>query len=267
MKVKMFLDNEKPKVDPRELKRVLERAGLKVTSGSPDLGIVVGGDGVFGEFGKTEAVPLLFVGVRSNRVTGSKAYLAAAYYDELPSALERVVEGEFKIAEHKRLEVFRDGKSLGEVFTDVYMQRGADSNCLRYKVKVLDEESGIEEAAIGDGVVISTAAGSTGYYSYPDRIRGDRFDPAANTKISQSVVGICHVSPTYIERSGSMQGVLRYTVPWGSKVQLSLFRPADARLYGVGASRSGIRVKPRDRIVVVPGRNVTKTVSLRDLPN
>lgn len=262
MKVKMLMDDGKPKVNPKELKRTLESGGLKVTTGDSDLAVVVGGDGIFGAFGRLENIPLLFVGVRSNKVTGSKAYLAATYYDEIPSVLRRIATGDFKVIEHRRLEVFREGKSLGEVFTDVYLQRGADSNCIRYKVKVANQESAIEEAAIGDGVVVSTSAGSTGYYSYPDRILGGRFDASANTKIPPKAVGICHVSPTFIERSGSMEPVPRYNVPWGSKIQLSLFRPRDARLYGVGGGRSGLKVSPRDRITVLPGRNVTRTVSL-----
>ncbi len=232
MKARMLLDGGKSKVDPSELRRTIEEAGLKVTSGRADVGIVVGGDGIFGMYGRTESIPLLFVGVRSAKTTGSKAYLAVTYFDELPAVLRRIQLGDFAVTEHKRLEVFRNGRSLGEVFTDAYLQRGAESNCIRYRVKVTDGGTPIEEAAVGDGVVVTTSAGSTGYYSYPDRVRGGIFDPEASTSIAPTEVGICHVTPTYVERTGSMERFLRYTVPWGSTVEISLFRPADARIYG-----------------------------------
>ncbi|MDA4124347.1 MAG: hypothetical protein OK438_02675 [Thaumarchaeota archaeon] len=261
MKVKILMDGGRPKVDPGELKRVIKDAGLEMTTGRADLGVVVGGDGVFGEYGRTETVPLLFVGVRSNKVTGSKAFLAAAYYDELPEVLERVKTGSFKVSEQKRLEVFKNQKSLGEVFTDVYVQRGAESNCLRYKVRTKGEGASTEEAVIGDGVVVTTAAGSTGYYSYPERISGGGFRASAFSKFRIDQLGICHINPTYIERSGSMEPPFRYTVPWGSQVEISLFRDADARVYGVQSGRDGVRVSKNDRVTVVPGEHSTRVIS------
>lgn len=259
----MLLDGGRPKVDPGELKRVLEDADFEVTSGRADLGVVVGGDGVFGEYGRTETIPLLFVGVRSNKVTGSKAFLAASYFDELPTVLKRIGSGDYAVGEHRRLEVLKNEKSLGEVFTDVYLQRGAESNCLRYKVRARDGEMAVEEAVIGDGVVVTTAAGSTGYYSYPDRIAGGRFKAAAYTKLLADQVGVCHVNPTYIERSGSMEPPLRYTLPWGSRIEMSLFREADARIYGVQSGREGVRISTKDRITIVPGEHFTKVISLK----
>ncbi len=258
----MLLDGGRPKVDTKELKTVIERAGLKVTSGKADLGIVVGGDGVFGRCGRTESIPLLFVGVRSRKTTGSKAFLASTYFDELPSVLRRIEAGEFTVTEHRKLEVFKNDKRLGDVFTDVYLQRGGDSNCIRYRVRIAGEGVDIQEAAIGDGVVVSTSAGSTGYYSYPDRIKGGEFDAAANMKFAPSELGICHITPTYIERTGSTRHPLRYTVAWGSRVELSLFRPADARVYGVQAGRGGVKVSTRDKVTILPGRDSTKVVSV-----
>ncbi len=264
MRAKMLLDGGRPKVDPKELRKTIEGAGLKVTDGKADVGIVVGGDGIFGMYGRIESIPLLFVGVKSGRAAGSKAFLASAYFDELPSVLKKLESGDFTVAEHKRLEVFKNGKSLGEVFTDVYLQRGAESNCIRYRVRVSGAGMGIEETAVGDGVVVSTAAGSTGYYSYPDRIRELSIDPAANTKIGEQEIGICHITPTYSERSGSAEHPLRYTVPWGSKVELSLFRPADARLYGTEVSRSGVKVSTTDSVTILPSRNGTRVVSVNN---
>jgi hypothetical protein len=258
----MLLDGGTPKVPPKDLRRVIEEAGMEVSQGRADFGIVVGGDGRFSLYGRTEDIPLLFVGVRSKDAAGSKAHLARIEYDMLPRALKRIRLGDYSLDEYRRLAVFLNGVSIGEVFTDVYLQRGSDSTCIRYRVKVRGPVPTIEEAAIGDGVVISTSAGSTGYYSYPDRIRGDYLEPGGFASIGKDEVGICHITPTFTERSGTDLHPLRYTVPWGSKIVLSLFRKADARLYGTTVSRAGVRVRMGDEIVVRPGKKTTKVISL-----
>jgi len=258
----MLLDSGSPKVPPEELRGLIEEAGMKVSQGRADFGVVVGGDGRFSRYGRTEDIPLLFVGMRSKGAAGSKAQLARIEYDHLPRALKRIGGGDYSIDEYVRLAVLLNGRSIGEVFTDVYLQRGGDSTCIRYRVKVSGRGEDIEEAAIGDGVVISTSAGSTGYYSYPDRIRGDYVDPGGFASIEKDEVGICHITPTYTERTGTDLHPLRYTVPWGSKISLSLFRKADARIYGTTDDRAGVRVSLGDVVVVRPGRKKTRIISL-----
>ena len=262
MRVKMLLDGGRPKVPPEELRRVIEEAGMHVSEGRADFGIVVGGDGRFSRYGRTQDIPLLFVGKRAMGAAGSKAQLARIEYDHLSRALKRIRSGDYSIDEYGRLAVVLNGRSLGAVFTDVYLQRGGDSTCLRYRVKVSGQGEAIEEAAIGDGVVISTSAGSTGYYSYPDRIRGDYMDPGGFASIEKDEVGICHITPTYTERAGTDTHPLRYTVPWGSRVTLSLFRRADARIYGTTDKRSGVKVSLGDEVVIRPGRKKARVISL-----
>lgn len=263
MKAKMLLDGGAPKVPPVELRNLIQKAGIEVSDAKADFGIVVGGDGRFSRYGRMESVPLLFVGVRSKDITGSRAYLAQTTIDELPSALARVRTGDYSVDEHPRLAVLKNGRALGEVFTDVYLERGSESTCIRYNVRVTCERVSFDEAAIGDGVVVSTRAGATGYYSYPDRIRGERMDPTAFADIKRDEVGVCHVCPTYTERSGLRRHPLRYTVPWGSSLKLSLFRKADARLYGTTDNRAGVKVALKDEITIRPGRQVTRVITLR----
>ncbi|MDG6900810.1 MAG: NAD(+)/NADH kinase [Nitrososphaerota archaeon] len=262
MKAKMFLDGGAPKLPPKVLRKVIQEAGIAVTEGKADFGIVLGGDGRFSRYGRTETIPLLFVGVRSKDATGSRAFLAEATFDELPQALERIRKGDYSVKEHPRLLVLKNGRSLGEVFTDAYLQRGSESACLRYNVRI-SGGADIEEAAIGDGVIVSTKAGSTGYYSYPDRIKGDWMDPSASAVMGIDEMGICHVNPTYTERKGADRHPLRYEVPWGCSVELSLFREADARIYGTTDGREGVKVSLGDRIRVRPGKSVTRVLTLR----
>ncbi|MGP8125392.1 MAG: hypothetical protein ACLQEQ_05920 [Nitrososphaerales archaeon] len=263
MKVKILLDDGRPKANPNELKEVIEKAGMTAGDRGADIAVVAGGDGLFSAFGRSEEIPLLFVGVRSRGATGSKAYMAAAYLNELPSALQAVAEGRFTVEEHGRLEVLKNGKHLGEVFTDVYLQRGAESNCIRYRLKVTSRDAAFEEAAIGDGLVVTTSAGSTGYYSYPDREDGKEMRVDSYSTVGRDEIGICHITPTYTERSVTGGHPFRYAVPWESKVEFWISRPADARLYGATVGRRGVEVGMRDRITVVPSRNTTKVIALK----
>jgi len=71
MKAVMLLDGGRPKIGRAELRKALEKAGVEVVERKADFGVVVGGDGKFSRYGRTEEIPLLFVGVRSRRPTGS----------------------------------------------------------------------------------------------------------------------------------------------------------------------------------------------------
>ena len=71
-----------------------------------------------------------------------------------------------------------------------------------------------------------------------------------------------HIVPTFTERAGSSVRPLRYSVPWGSRVEVWLTRRADARLYGVETGRGGVKVSSKDRVVIQAGRGKTKLVEL-----
>lgn len=256
-----MLDDGIPKVPPAELRKVVIDSGFQVGNAKPDFGIVVGGDGRFSRYGRTEDIPLLFVGVRSRGATGSKAHLAQTMFDELPAALSKIKAGAYTIIEHKRLGVFKNRRSVGEIFTDIYLQRGSESNCIRYRTRISGPEINIEEDAIGDGMVVTTQAGSTGYYSYPDRIKCELMDPDAFAELRKDEVGICHINPTFVERKQTGGHPLRYQVPWGSTIVMSLFREADARIYGVTDNRQGIRVTLGDSVTVAAGRKLTRLIS------
>ena len=261
MKASLLLDGGAPRVPPEELRKIVREAGFDTGSDRADFGIVVGGDGRFSRYGRTEDIPLLFVGVRTKGITGSRAHLARTTYDELPRALAKIRSGRYTTEEHRRLGVMMNGRSIGEVFTDVYLQRGNESTCIRYRVKVAGPGVNFGDAAIGDGVVVTTQAGATGYYSYVDRIRGESMDPKAYADLGRDEVGICHVTPTFTEREGTSAHPLRYRVPWGSRIEISLTRNADARLYGTADSREGIRVSTKDTITVIPGKKVTRVIA------
>lgn len=264
MKATVLVDVERPKVSESEVVSILKRAGIEHSAASPTFGVVVGGDGLFSYQGRQLGIPLLFVGTKSRRPTDSKARLAEVYLTGLEAALREVKAGRYEVLKHKRLEVsISGGEFRGEIFTDVSLEKGADSNCIRYTVNVSGRGLELTDAAVSNGIVITTAAGSTGYYSYLDKIdNGDRLEPEKFKLIGQDEVGVCHIAPTYTWREGTSMHPLRYTVPWGSRFKITLMRDADAHLFGVTRSRKGLRITTKDTVEVGPSKNTTNVIRL-----
>lgn len=264
LKAAIFVDSDLPKVDESEVASLLRSSGIEHSASNPTFGIVVGGDGLFSYQGRQTGLPLLFVGTKSHRPTDSKARLAEVYLTGLEAALRDVKEGRFTVTKHRRLAVsINRGEFKGEIFTDLSLERGADSNCIRYTVNVRGKGFAFSEAAVSNGVVITTASGSTGYYSYLDKLdRGDRLEAEKFSVIEEHEVGVCHIAPTYTMREGANLHPLRYSVPWGSRFRITLMRDADAHLFGVTRSRKGIRITTRDSVEVGPSSSTTNVIRL-----
>jgi len=264
MKATVLVDSEIPKVSESDVVSILKKAGVDYSTNNPTFGVVVGGDGLFSYHGRQLSIPLLFVGTKSRRPTDSKARLAEVYLNGLEAALREVKAGRYAVVKHRRLEVSISGGELrGEIFTDVSLEKGADSNCIRYTVDVRGKGFEFTDSAVSNGIVITTAAGSTGYYSYLDKLaHGDRLEPEKFTVIGTNDVGVCHIAPTYTSRDETGKHPLRYTVPWGSSFRISLMRDADAHLFGVTRSRKGFRVTTNDTVDVGPSKNTTNVIRL-----
>jgi len=264
LKATVLVDSERPKVSESEVVSILKKSGIEHSAVNPAFGVVVGGDGLFSYQGRQLGIPLLFVGTKSRRPTDSKARLAEVYLTGLEAALREVKAGRYTVIKHKRLEVsISEDEFRGEIFTDVSLEKGADSNCIRYTVNVRGKGVDFTDAAVSNGIVITTAAGSTGYYSYLDKLdEGDRLEPEKFTVIGQDEVGVCHIAPTYTSRDDASLHPLRYTVPWGSSFKISLMRDADARLFGVTRSRRGLRITTKETVEVGPSKNTTNVIRL-----
>jgi hypothetical protein len=264
LRATVLVDVERPKVSESEVVSVLKKSGIEYSVSDPEFGVVVGGDGLFSYQGRQLSIPLLFVGTKSRRPTDSKARLAEVYLTGLEAALRQVRAGDYTVTKHRRLEVDVGGEDFrGEIFTDVSLEKGADSNCIRYKLDVQGKGGGFTDSAVSNGIVITTAAGSTGYYSYLDKLdRGDHLQPEKYTKIREDQVGVCHIAPTYTSRSESSLHPLRYSVPWGTRFRITLMRDADAHLFGVSQSRKGLRITTKDTVEVGPSKNTTKIIRL-----
>lgn len=279
LKFGVFVHPERPKIAIEQIKKKLQSAGVQHSSRDPDIGVVVGGDGTFGYYGRTLDLPLLFVGVREPRMLGSKARLAEVMFDELENALVTIEDGKYRVTERSMIRAGLNGEEGEDVLTDVYLERGIFSGCMRYSVSIHTPKSfAFKEYAIGNGVIVSTAFGSGGYYSYPNRLRDEKIRNARE-EFSDNEIGICHIVPTYLVREEdadnsddygkerkSIQRV-RYAVPFQAVIQINLVRDVDARLYGTTPHSRGIRVRYNDTVMIKGSNRKARVVKLAHKEN
>jgi hypothetical protein len=250
LKFGIYVHPKRPKLPVEQIMKKLQSAGATYSPNDPDIAIVVGGDGTFGYYGRTLALPLLFVGVRESDILGSKAKLAEVMFDDLKEAVQDIESGRYLLTKRSMIRVSFKGKST-DVLTDVYLERGLFSGCLRYVVSVAEKEKrAFSEYAIGNGVIFSTDFGSRGYYSYPDRLT----ETIKGAEVHEERIGICHIMPIVLireknNRRRSSQN-LRYTVPFRSRIQVTLSRDTNTRLYGTTVHSCGVAVKYGDTVVI-----------------
>lgn len=250
MKFGIYVHPKRPKVSLEKIAKKLERAGVSYSSRDPDIAVVVGGDGTFGYYGRTLELPLLFVGVRESGILGSKARLAEVMFDRLEGALRDIKGGKYVLTKRRMIRV-GIGENFTDVLTDVYLERGIFSGCMRYVVSVTEnEEDAFKEYAIGNGIIFSTAFGSRGYYSYPNRLT----ESLKAAEVPEDQIGVCHIIPICLVRERNMRcrtsQNLRYTMPFQSQIRVTLFRDTNTRLYGTTMHSRGVAVKQGDTVVI-----------------
>jgi NAD+ kinase len=72
---------------------------------------------------------------------------------------------------------------------------------MRYLVTVKrgkKNEQKFIDYSIGNGVIISTSIGSSGYFSYPQRMISEKV--SRDFKFDSNKIGICHINPDFLER-------------------------------------------------------------------
>jgi NAD+ kinase len=203
---------------------------------------------------------------------GSKARLAEINIQDLKESIAKLQKSKFYVEERKLLRVtFNKIRSMA--FTDIYLERGDFGGCLRYSltVKNMDKnEKNFSDYCIGNGVVISTSIGATGYFSYPQRLllKGAKKDfTFANDRI-----GICHINPYFFERrfwrsnhprDDDTPPRIQYTVPFGSVIKINLERPNKAFLYGISETSKGRVISSKMTVYVSASNRAAKIIRLR----
>lgn len=154
MKVSLFGSNAK------DIENLVRNSGFEVVDSNPDLIISFGGDGTLLS-GEREYPQIPKLPIRSSVVCNK----CAEHQDEI--IFKKLLGGKLKLKEYQKLEtevLFKKFYALN----DFVIRNSDPTHTIRFKVTVpshpgLDPGS-INKLLIGDGVVISTPFGSTGYF-------------------------------------------------------------------------------------------------------
>ncbi len=119
--------------------------------------IVLGGDGTLmrtADAVKDFGAPILGIN------TGTLGYLTGAETNNLENAVKKLIAGDYRIEKRMMLDVSVNGDAPETVLNDAVVTRNGYSRIIRLKVKI----NGSEVLTVGgDGIIISTPTGSTGY--------------------------------------------------------------------------------------------------------
>jgi len=149
-----------------EMKEILESQGFSYVEENPDLVITYGGDGMF------LIAERMFPGVLKLMMKDSE--VGNKCHDlELEDALKRYLEGDYSVEEIRKLKaIYRGRFETRELVgvNDIVIRNSLPTEAVRFGISIGGEA--IKEL-IGDGVVVSTAYGSGGYFS---SITGKKFE-------------------------------------------------------------------------------------------
>jgi NAD+ kinase len=136
----------------RQVIKELKKAGYKVNIKKPKLVITLGGDGTILRAARILAernIPILGLHL------GGLGFLSEIELHELNDALDRIKQGKFKIDERCMIEAQVGGKKL-MALNDIVISNSGIARVIKLEIK------GIAEY-VSDGVIFSTASGSTAY--------------------------------------------------------------------------------------------------------
>jgi NAD+ kinase len=139
-----------------QVERLATDRGIELDEDSPDLAVVLGGDGTMLRALKRflgAGVPV--IGVNYGRV----GFLASMGKDDLESGLGRVFDGEFEVVELPTLEVEVGGERHPAV-NDVVAHSGVLGRMVELRWAIAGEELGTVPC---DGLICSAPSGSTAY--------------------------------------------------------------------------------------------------------
>ena len=137
-----------------DINGIVKDSGLEIVSKNPDVVASYGGDGTFMKCERDYPGIPKFILKKSR--TSKKGY-------DIPciDLLKKVFGGEYRIEEEIKIEATAKGKKIIGL-NEIIVHNGDPRQAIRYLIFVNGIQIGNE--IIGDGVVISTPFGSTGYY-------------------------------------------------------------------------------------------------------
>lgn len=137
-----------------QIKTLVESIGFSIVSKNPEAVITYGGDGtLLSAESKFPSIPKL--AIRDNSI----CIKCQNHEDKI--VLIKLREGKLKLTKYHKLEGVLEGKKLLAI-NDFVIRNSLQMHAIRFKV--FKNSKQIDSLIIGDGIVLATSFGSTGYF-------------------------------------------------------------------------------------------------------
>lgn len=179
------------------LAKALKTRGTALESIKADMFVSVGGDGtVLLTLMHTEK-PILSINA------GGLGFLAEVDPKYLVSAVDRILDGDYRVDDRAKLACYLGKERLPDASNEVTVQTSQIAKLIKFRVEINGE---VVDTMRGDGLIVATATGSTGYSL---SVGGPILHPSVEALV---------VSPIAPFRLGSRPLV----VPYPSKIKVTL---------------------------------------------
>jgi len=192
-----------------------------------DLILILGGDGAIlktVELVSGKKIPILGINF------GKLGFLTEVKKNEWKNALDRILDGNYRVEKRNKIGVLIDGEKIGNALNEAVIMTSEPVKMLNLRVYVNDQTAELVRA---DGIIISTPTGST---AYSMSAGGPIMDPDVSAFI---ITSICPFK----------MGVRSFVVPEKSKIRVKVAEPKkDAVLVIDGEQKKDI--SPESEVLI-----------------
>ena len=215
--------------------------------GKANVAIVLGGDGTIlgvSRFAARHGVPIIGINL------GTLGFLADVELAEIDGALNKFMNGEYRIDERFMLEAHvKCENGGGESFTalnDIVISRASYRRMVALDVEV---DGHFLASYDGDGVVVATPTGSTAY------------SMSAGGPVVEPSLGVCVITPICCHTMSSRPMI----VPGGSKINIKFRGTFDDMSMLTADGQRGFKLSDGDEITVSASDKTLKLIKISDM--
>jgi len=215
-----------------KLKRLLLRKGFIVSNYKPDFIVCYGGDGT-ALFAERE-----YPGIQKLLVKSGKPFRKYDYtYDQLEKIFDKIKKDEFKIVEEMKISAKFGNKEM-VALNEVQVHTASPIRAVRFSAYAGSKRF---KNLIGDGVIVSTPFGSTGYYH------------SAGGKPFKHGIGVAF--------NNLCQRIKPLVLPDSKKVKIKIEREDALLLYD--NYEKSTELKPGDSVEIKRAKQLAKFIAIK----